>query len=53
MYKLSTINLQTGEYPSVTRLIDNVCIPCDPMNSDYQEYLKWFTEGNTPEPADA
>jgi hypothetical protein len=27
-------------------------IPMDESNTDYQEYLKWVEEGNTPLPAD-
>ena len=46
MYKL------TEENQGVLRLADNAFIPFDPMNTDYQEYLKWVAEGNQPEPAD-
>ena len=27
-------------------------IPFDPDNTDYQTYLKWLADGNTPTPAD-
>jgi len=51
MYKLTPINLE-GVQNNVKRLSDNACIPYDPANRDYQEYLKWLDEGNTPESAD-
>ena len=30
----------------------NIFIPFDPDNTDYQAYLKWLEEGNTPLPAE-
>ena len=36
----------------IFRISDNTSIPFDPANTDYQAYLKWLDEGNTPEPAD-
>ncbi len=36
----------------ILRLKDNASIPLDPCNTDYQEYLAWLVQGNTPEPAD-
>lgn len=51
MYKLVK-NLITNEVCVVERLADNAFIPFDPNNADYQAYLKWVAEGNTPLPAD-
>ena len=28
------------------------CIPPDPANTDYQQYLEWVSQGNTPLPPD-
>ena len=36
----------------IYRVADGACIPFDPDNTDYQAYLKWVEEGNTPLPAD-
>ena len=51
MYKLHK-NIM-GVEDCVIRANDNACIPFDPDNTDYQAYLKWIAEGNTPLPADA
>jgi hypothetical protein len=36
----------------IKRIADNLFIPINPANTDYQAYLKWLDEGNTPEPAE-
>ena len=50
MYKL--IKSVIGDTVSVMRVADCASIPFDPANADYQQYLAWLAEGNTPEPAD-
>ena len=54
-YKMYTqlLNLMTKEIaPCVKRNIDGAVIPFALDNTDYQAYLKWLEEGNTPLPAD-
>ena len=41
-----------GIAESILRLSDNATIPFDPANTDYQQYLAWVAEGNTPQPAE-
>lgn len=50
MYKI-TKNAD-GIENGIQRLEDGAFIPLTEANTDYQTYLKWLAEGNTPEPAD-
>ena len=53
MYQKLSNDALTGQPARcIKRLADNAFIPFDPANTDYQEYLKWLAEGNTPEPAE-
>jgi hypothetical protein len=53
MYKLLANPRNRSENLAVIRrLDDSAFIPMDEGNTDYQTYLKWLEEGNTPEPAD-
>ena len=51
MYK-QLKNIDGSFQNTVQRIADNAFIPFDPANTDYQAYLKWLEEGNTPLPAD-
>ena len=54
MYTYQLTNPSLGQtIPTlVKRLPDSAFIPFDPDNTDYQAYLAWLAEGNTPTPAD-
>jgi hypothetical protein len=48
MYKL----IKVVGWEAVKRISDSAFIPFDPANTDYQAYLAWLAQGNTPLPAD-
>jgi hypothetical protein len=50
-YKLVNDPL-TGEVSCVRRAEDGAFVPAHDDNTDYQAYLAWVAEGNTPDPAD-
>ena len=52
MYKFFKTLDGTVSTTSIQRVSDGAFIPFDPANIDYQEYLKWISEGNTPIPAE-
>jgi len=51
MYQLGKA-FDSSKPVSIIRLSDGHGIPPDPDNTDYQKYLEWLAEGNTPLPPD-
>ena len=51
---MDNYKLVKNENNEITCVIKNntLAIPISLGNTDYQEYLKWLEEGNTPLPAD-
>jgi hypothetical protein len=52
MYQKLKDSMTGADANCIKRLADNSFIPMDEANTDYQAYLAWVAEGNTPEPAD-
>jgi hypothetical protein len=52
MYQLLKDRVTNEIENIVKRTADNAFIPFDLNNTDYQEYLAWLEEGNTPEEAE-
>ena len=55
MYKVTTKTYLNKEYLEIMRTNQDgsfTSIPDDPANTDYQAYLEWVAEGNTPLPAE-
>jgi hypothetical protein len=52
MFKYKIVNKLNGELSCILAENGTMAIPPDPANTDYQAYLAWLDEGNTPEPAE-
>ena len=52
MYKLTKPAIEGKEPSSILTEDGLTAIPFDPDNTDYQTYLKWLADGNTPLPAE-
>jgi len=55
MYKLLTVKGMFGDEQHIIRNDGNgsyTSFPAQEDNPNYQAYLKWVAEGNTPEPAE-
>ena len=52
MYKLNKEPI-SGQISCILKMDSNLIIPFNPDNTDYQAYLAWVSEGNTPLPADS
>jgi hypothetical protein len=55
MYKIINVNNGDTIFSLIKRIDSQNFVSYIPMNEsnvDYQKYLEWLAEGNTPEPAD-
>jgi hypothetical protein len=52
MYKLVKQASNNELAETIMRVADFAYIPKNPDNTDYQAYLAWLAEGNTPLPAE-
>jgi hypothetical protein len=51
-YKLVQVNQTKNVILTSSDGLSTLAIPFDEANSDYQAYLQWLAEGNTPLPPD-
>jgi hypothetical protein len=52
IYKLMNFQDQLASIGKFENGVQTMAIPISPDNTDYQAYLKWVAEGNTPEAAE-